>query len=73
MPFLMASFKAFLQRVTCPVLVVSGGALGWHPPGEEEREACLRHLERFELPQAGHMMHWTAPDALAARLIAFFG
>lgn len=73
MPFQLASFKLFLRRVACPTLVVSGGQLGWHPPGEEERVACLRDLERFELPHAGHMMHWTAPDALAARLIAFFG
>ena len=23
------------------------------------------------IPDAGHMMHWTSPDALAAALLAF--
>jgi hypothetical protein len=52
--------------------VVSGGPAGWHPPDEAERLACIPHASRFELPSAGHMMHWTEPGALAQRLFSFF-
>jgi len=72
-PFYEASFKAFLQNITCPTLWVSGGPDGWHPDGEAERVATLRDVERFEIPDAGHMMHWTAPEALGERLVGFFG
>jgi pimeloyl-ACP methyl ester carboxylesterase len=64
-PFFAESFKAFARRVTCPTLFVSGGPLGWHPPDEEERIACFPSLTRLELPDAGHMMHWTRPEELA--------
>jgi pimeloyl-ACP methyl ester carboxylesterase len=70
-PFLVASFEAFARRVKCPVLFVSGGPLGWHPTDEEERIACFAALERVELPDAGHMMHWTRPVELARALAAF--
>jgi pimeloyl-ACP methyl ester carboxylesterase len=72
-PFNAETFKAFLRRIDCPTLVVSGGTTGWHPPDEAERAACLAHAVRFELPHAGHMMHWTDPGALADRLAGFFG
>jgi pimeloyl-ACP methyl ester carboxylesterase len=71
-PFNLDSFKAFLGQIACPTLVVSGGKLGWHPPGEEERVKWLRDTRTFEIPEAGHMMHWTAPDTLATRLNEFF-
>ena len=68
MPFFAESFNEFARRATCPVLFVSGGPLGWHPPDEDERVACFRVRERVEIPDAGHMMHWTRPDEMA-RLI----
>jgi pimeloyl-ACP methyl ester carboxylesterase len=63
---------AFAQRVTCPVLFVSGGPDGWHPPDEEARIACFAALERTEIVEAGHMMHWTRPAELGRKLIRFF-
>jgi pimeloyl-ACP methyl ester carboxylesterase len=72
-PFHLDAFNEFLRRIDCPTLVVSGGPTGWHPPDEAERIACLPHPTRFELPNAGHMMHWTEPVALGDRLAAFFG
>jgi hypothetical protein len=66
------AFKAFLKSIDCPTLVVSGGPAGWHPADEEERIACLASATRFELPNAGHMMHWTEPTALSERLASFF-
>ena len=71
-PFNIENFRVFLRRIACPTLVVSGGPFGWHPPDEADRAACLRDARHLELPSAGHMMHWTAPDALAANLLAFF-
>jgi pimeloyl-ACP methyl ester carboxylesterase len=70
-PFLAATYRAFARCVTCPVLFVSGGAHGWHPADEEERLACFSRLERVELADAGHMLHWTQPAALARALLAF--
>jgi pimeloyl-ACP methyl ester carboxylesterase len=71
-PFNIDNFRVFLRRIACPTLVVSGGPLGWHPPDEAERAACLRDARHLELASAGHMMHWTAPEALATSLLAFF-
>jgi pimeloyl-ACP methyl ester carboxylesterase len=71
-PFNAETFKVFLARIECPTLVVSGGRAGWHPTDEAQRIACLRSVTTFELPKAGHMMHWTAPEPLAACLAAFF-
>ncbi|HEY8040567.1 MAG TPA: alpha/beta hydrolase [Polyangiaceae bacterium] len=70
-PFYADSFKAFVRRVTCPVLFVSGGPLGWHPPDEDQRLACFARLERVEIESAGHMMHWTRPDELASAVTRF--
>jgi pimeloyl-ACP methyl ester carboxylesterase len=71
MPFFAESWMAFARRVTCPVLFVSGGPLGWHPPDEDERLGSFSHLERAEIADAGHMMHWTEPAALARLLVRF--
>jgi len=71
-PFFPASFASALRAVTAPVLFVSGGPTGWHPEDEAERLAEIARLERYELPDAGHMMHWTEPGAVAARLASFF-
>jgi pimeloyl-ACP methyl ester carboxylesterase len=70
-PFYAATFRAFARRVTCPVLFVSGGPHGWHPVDEEERLACFARLRCVELPEAGHMMHWSQPAVLARTLAAF--
>ena len=71
-PFNVGAFKAFLARIECPTLVVSGGPSGWHTPDEADRLSCLSHAVVCELPTAGHMMHWTQPVLLAQRLLAFF-
>jgi len=70
-PFFTESFKSFARRVTCPVLFVSGGPLGWHPPDEEARVSAFPHVERIEIPDAGHMMHWSHPGDLARAIVAF--
>jgi pimeloyl-ACP methyl ester carboxylesterase len=70
--FRAAELRAFLAKISCPVLFISGGSTGWHPPDEQERlDALPRSAQRVELPQGGHMMHWTEPAA-CARAIADF-
>ena len=64
-------FNAFARRIECPTLFVSGGALGWHPPDEQQRLECFRTLSRLDIHDAGHMMHWTHPDLLAKAVVEF--
>lgn len=70
-PFNSTAFGSFLRAIECPVLFIDGGPLGWHPPDEADRLACIRRLETATFPDAGHMMHWTAPDAVAQAILAF--
>jgi pimeloyl-ACP methyl ester carboxylesterase len=72
-PFYAAAFAQFMKRIACPVLFVSGGPTGWHPPDEDDRLACAAKLERAEIADAGHMMHWTRPKELAEILLRFVG
>lgn len=70
-PYFAESFKSFARRVTCPMLFVSGGPLGWHVPDEDDRLAAFPHHERVEIVDAGHMMHWTRPEELSRALLGF--
>lgn len=71
-PFNAEAFKGFLGTIECPILVVSGGPLGYHAPDEGERIASLPSARVVEIPSAGHMMHWTTPEILAQHLLDFF-
>jgi pimeloyl-ACP methyl ester carboxylesterase len=71
-PFSPEVYAAFLRQITCPTLFLHGGPNGWHPPDEEERLSHIAKLERVEISDAGHMMHWTKPAETAAALLAFF-
>ena len=73
MPFFAKLFVEFAKKVTGPVLFVSGGAHGYHPPDEDERLAAFAQLTRAELPSAGHMVHWTEPEALSKLLLDHLG
>ena len=73
MPFFAKLFMEFAKKVTCPVLFVSGGAQGFHPPDEAERLAAFATCERAELGDAGHMVHWTQPEQLSKLLLAHLG
>jgi pimeloyl-ACP methyl ester carboxylesterase len=68
-PFFARLLAEFAKRVACPVLFVSGGPRGYHAPDEDARLAAYPVCTRRELPDAGHMMHWTQPAALAALLV----
>lgn len=70
-PFFARLFSEFARKVACPVLFVSGGPTGFHPPDEDERVSAYPDVRRAEIADAGHMMHWTMPDEVAALLCAF--
>ncbi len=73
MPFFAKLFVEFAKKVTCPVLFVTGGPQGYHPPDEAERIAAFADCKHVDLPSAGHMVHWTQPEALAPLLLEHFG
>jgi pimeloyl-ACP methyl ester carboxylesterase len=70
-PFFAKLFIEFAKLVTCPVLFVSGGREGYHPADEAKRLAAFPHVDHATLEGAGHMMHWTRPEALAKLLRSF--
>lgn len=72
-PFRVEEFCAYLRLIKRPTLFISGGPAGFHPQDEGERVACIPDVSRVELPNAGHMMHWTEPAALSRALLEFFG
>jgi pimeloyl-ACP methyl ester carboxylesterase len=69
----VGGYRAFADRITCPVLYVDGGPGGLHLPDEDERLTAFARLERFGIDGAGHMMHWTRPKDVADKLVAFWG
>ncbi|MEZ4293414.1 MAG: alpha/beta hydrolase [Polyangiaceae bacterium] len=73
MPFQIDVFGAFLAKITCPTLVVGGGPTGYHPEDEANRARTIAVVDTAELPDAGHMMHWTRPRELGDLLARFFG
>jgi pimeloyl-ACP methyl ester carboxylesterase len=72
MPFFAKVYGAFAARIACPVLYVTGGPLGWRVPDEDARVATFANVTRIDIPDAGHMMHWTAPNVVAHALVDFF-
>ena len=64
------AFEAFVARITCPVLMIDGGSLADFPE-LAERARSYPGVRFAKIPGAGHMAHWTAPDALSAALRGF--
>ncbi len=70
--FDLPAFEPFLAAIRCPVLFISGGPDGWHPPDEAARLAQLPAPPRaVTLEGAGHMMHWTRPRETAGAIADF--
>lgn len=63
------------KQITAPTLFVDGGASAFAKAiGAEEtavRRACFKQYQAVVIPDAGHMLHFDAPDALADALLAF--
>lgn len=67
-PFVASHFIRFLAEITAPTLVVSGGRSAF--PGVE-RAQHLRRATQVVVPDAGHLVHLDAPEALAELVEAF--
>lgn len=64
-------FDHLLQAIDAPTLVLMGQR-GLRTPDHRERVASLRNSSWHEIPEAGHMLHWTHAEQVAARLRAHF-
>jgi pimeloyl-ACP methyl ester carboxylesterase len=73
MPFFARLFMEYARQITCPVVFVSGGPNGFHPPDEDERLKAFANLETVTFADAGHMVHWTKPRELGELLVSRFG
>lgn len=72
LPFRRDMFRAFLERIEIPVLVV-GGENGYRLEDEAERIGWLSNARSVEIADVGHMIHWFRPDALSDALLSFLG
>ena len=75
-PYRQDESDAVWACITAPTLFVDGGASTFSqslPPGElARRRALFRDHRSSVIENAGHMLHFEAPDALADALLAFF-
>ena len=66
------------QRISAPVLWALGGDTDDHPLAKSvaasmpQRRACFAKLQETVIADAGHMLQWEQPEALAAAIHAFF-
>lgn len=72
-----AESEACWRNVTAPVLLVAGGESEFASPTDPRLETGVRDLPfgtaaLETIPDAGHMMHFEAPAALASLIEAFF-
>lgn len=67
-PIPVAGWAACARRIEAPTLVVRGTrGLTW--PDEGARIEALAGARQAEIPDAGHMMHWQAPEAVVRLLV----
>jgi pimeloyl-ACP methyl ester carboxylesterase len=73
----LAEAQACWRRISCPVLWVIGGDMWDHPMAKgvfdtlDSRRDCFARLQEVTLPEAGHMVQWEQPVALARVLEEF--
>ncbi|MEQ1506887.1 MAG: alpha/beta hydrolase [Myxococcota bacterium] len=70
-PFEAAIFVRFLREITAPTLVIDGGRTSFVVADAPERAAAIRDARRVVIPDAGHLVHHDAPDALADEIRRF--
>jgi pimeloyl-ACP methyl ester carboxylesterase len=62
----------FLSAIRAPTLLIDGGASPFKLMDREARRSCLTGAIELTIPDAGHLIHHDAPDALAGALRDFF-
>lgn len=74
----LAEAQACWRCIRCPVLWVIGGDMWDHPMAKgvfdtlDTRRTCFARLQQITVPDAGHMVQWEQPEALARALESFF-
>ena len=69
--------KSCWQRISAPVQWILGTQVWQHPMAKgvldtlPERRACFARLQEQQIADAGHMVQWEQPEALAILLQAF--
>ena len=64
-------FRAYLERITCPTLVLWAEVSPMHAPDEEARLAALGDVEVATIARTGHNMHHEQPDVVAQAIRTF--
>jgi pimeloyl-ACP methyl ester carboxylesterase len=70
--FQLPMLKAFIDRITCPVLLVNAAESTFTFLHDPERQALYPNAQIRTLADAGHMMQLDQPEALADMLLDFF-
>ena len=77
MPYRLSVAYALWQHIRAPLLWVEGGLLPHNRYLQhiaatlDERHAALGQPPKITLAESGHMLHWEAPQAVAAALATF--
>ncbi|MBZ0120093.1 MAG: alpha/beta hydrolase [Sandaracinaceae bacterium] len=67
MPFSVEGMLAFLRRIDVPALIVTGER-GFRTDDHDARVRAIPGARETTIAGVGHMIHWLAPDALAAAI-----
>ncbi|MDP6945720.1 MAG: alpha/beta hydrolase, partial [Myxococcota bacterium] len=70
-PFDPLRFRAFLDRITCPVLALWAETSPMHAPDEAARVAAIGDVTMETLEGTGHNMHHERPEAVGAAIRRF--
>ena len=70
-PFDPIRFRAYLERIACPVLALWAEQSPMHAPDEEARLAALGDVEVHTIPDSGHNIHHEHPEAVAEAIKSF--
>jgi 3-oxoadipate enol-lactonase len=61
-----------LDKIEAPVLLIAGDRDGVAPPAAQAATAsALRHAERVEVPDCGHILPWEKPETLREAVLRF--
>jgi pimeloyl-ACP methyl ester carboxylesterase len=69
--------QACWRRIACPVQWIMGGDMWDHPMAKgvfdtlDSRRSCFAKLSEVTIAEAGHMIQWEQPQALASALETF--
>ncbi len=66
-------FRAFLERITCPTLMLWAQQTGLRAAAAEARLEELSDVEVRTIPDTGHNLHHERPEAVAHAILDFLG